>query len=72
VFPILWTVWESLHLHDLRMPWLGFSDPLHLVSHHGGDATKLDRYMKMHTWIASQIAYLMQKLAATQESGSSS
>jgi ABC-type sugar transport system permease subunit len=23
VFPILWTVWESLHLHDLRMPWLG-------------------------------------------------
>lgn len=23
VFPILWTAWESLHLHDLRMPWLG-------------------------------------------------
>jgi ABC-type sugar transport system permease subunit len=23
VFPLLWTVWESLHLHDLRMPWLG-------------------------------------------------
>jgi len=23
VFPIAWTVWESLHLHDLRMPWLG-------------------------------------------------
>jgi ABC-type sugar transport system permease subunit len=23
VFPILWTLWESLHLHDLRMPWLG-------------------------------------------------
>ena len=23
LFPILWTVWESLHLHDLRMPWLG-------------------------------------------------
>ena len=23
VFPILWTVWESFHLHDLRMPWLG-------------------------------------------------
>ena len=23
VFPIVWTVWESLHLHDLRMPWLG-------------------------------------------------
>lgn len=23
VFPLVWTVWESLHLHDLRMPWLG-------------------------------------------------
>jgi multiple sugar transport system permease protein len=23
VLPILWTMWESLHLHDLRMPWLG-------------------------------------------------
>jgi ABC-type sugar transport system permease subunit len=23
IFPILWTMWESLHLHDLRMPWLG-------------------------------------------------
>ena len=21
--PIAWTLWESLHLHDLRMPWLG-------------------------------------------------
>lgn len=23
VFPIIWTAWESLHFHDLRMPWLG-------------------------------------------------
>ncbi|HUR93341.1 MAG TPA: sugar ABC transporter permease [Gemmatimonadales bacterium] len=23
LFPLLWTVWESVHLHDLRMPWLG-------------------------------------------------
>jgi ABC-type sugar transport system permease subunit len=23
MFPIAWTLWESLHLHDLRMPWLG-------------------------------------------------
>ncbi|MFQ5876431.1 MAG: carbohydrate ABC transporter permease [Acidobacteriota bacterium] len=21
--PLLWTLWESLHLHDLRMPWRG-------------------------------------------------
>lgn len=23
LLPIFWTFWESLHLHDLRMPWLG-------------------------------------------------
>ncbi len=23
LFPLAWTVWESLHQHDLRMPWLG-------------------------------------------------
>ncbi len=23
VLPMLWTVWESLHRHDLRLPWLG-------------------------------------------------
>jgi ABC-type sugar transport system permease subunit len=23
LFPLAWTVWESVHLHDLRMPWLG-------------------------------------------------
>jgi len=23
IFPLAWTVWESLHMHELRMPWLG-------------------------------------------------
>jgi ABC-type sugar transport system permease subunit len=23
VFPVTWTMWESLHLHDMRMPWRG-------------------------------------------------
>jgi ABC-type sugar transport system permease subunit len=23
IFPVTWTAWESFHLHDLRMPWLG-------------------------------------------------
>jgi ABC-type sugar transport system permease subunit len=23
LFPLLWAFWEALHLHDLRMPWLG-------------------------------------------------
>jgi Protein of unknown function (DUF1552) len=48
----------------LRMPWLGFTDPLHFVSHHGNDATKLRKYQQMSTWIAGQIAGLMDRLAA--------
>ena len=48
----------------LRTPWLGFTDPLHFISHHGGNATKLDNYAKMSTWIAGQIAGLMDRLAA--------
>jgi hypothetical protein len=51
----------------LRMPWLGFSDPLHGVSHHGGNADTLDKYKQMHTWIATQIAGLMQRLAALKD-----
>jgi ABC-type sugar transport system permease subunit len=23
IFPLAWTAWESLHVHDLRMPWRG-------------------------------------------------
>jgi ABC-type sugar transport system permease subunit len=23
LFPLVWTFWDSLHTHDLRMPWLG-------------------------------------------------
>lgn len=23
LFPLIWTAWESLHVHDLRMPWRG-------------------------------------------------
>lgn len=23
LFPLAWTIWESFHLHDLRMPWRG-------------------------------------------------
>jgi hypothetical protein len=48
----------------LRMPWLGFTDPLHFVSHHAGNATKLDKYQRMSAWIAGQIAELMDRLAA--------
>lgn len=48
----------------LRMPWLGFTDPMHHVSHHGRNPTQLDKYAKMSVWIAQQIAGLMERLAA--------
>jgi hypothetical protein len=48
----------------LRMPWLGFSDPLHFVSHHAGNAEKLDRYARMNAWVAGQVAGLMRRLSA--------
>jgi hypothetical protein len=50
----------------LRMPWLGFTDALHAVSHHGNGADKLMKYQKMNAWIASQVKYLMDQLAAVQ------
>jgi hypothetical protein len=48
----------------LRMPWLGFNEPLHFLSHHGGNGDKLTKYQKMHAWIAGQVAGLMDRLAA--------
>jgi Protein of unknown function (DUF1552) len=53
----------------LRMPWLGFSEPLHGISHHGNNPVNLDKYTKMQTWIAGQIAQLMQRLAAIPAPG---
>jgi hypothetical protein len=52
----------------LRMPWLGFTEAMHAISHHGGNPTALEKYKKMSTWIAGQVAYLMQKLAAIPDS----
>ena len=48
----------------LRMPWLGFTEAMHAISHHGNNPVNLEKYRKMSLWIAGQIAYLMQKLAA--------
>jgi len=48
----------------LRMPWLGFNEALHAISHHGNNPVNMDKYQKMNTWIAGQVAGLMQRLAA--------
>ena len=48
----------------LRMPWLGFSDALHSVSHHGNGADKLRKYGLMNAWTVSQVKLLLDALAA--------
>lgn len=53
----------------LRMPWLkynnqSFDDPLHFVSHHNGDTALEAKYALMNQWIISQMALLMDLLAA--------
>jgi hypothetical protein len=53
----------------LRMPWLGFTDAQHSVSHHGGNADKLKKYAAMNAWTVSQVKFLMDKLAATPAPG---
>ena len=37
--PLVWTVWESLHLHDLRMPWRGrpFVGPANYIELFGAE-----------------------------------
>ena len=39
----------------LRMPWLGFTDAQHSVSHHGNGAEKLRKYGLMNAWTHSQV-----------------
>lgn len=50
----------------LRMPWLGFPDPQHGVSHNNGDVTLAGRYAKMNAWTVGQVKYLMDQLAAVK------
>ncbi len=50
----------------LRMPWLGFPDPQHGVSHNNGDPVRIARYAKMNAWTISQMKYLMDQLAAVK------
>ena len=43
----------------LRMPWLGFTDAQHSVSHHGNGAEKLRKYGLMNAWTHSQVKLLL-------------
>ncbi len=47
----------------LRMPWLGFTDAQHSVSHHGNTEDKLRKYGAMNKWTAEQVVFLLDQLA---------
>jgi len=53
----------------LRMPWLGFSDAQHGVSHNNGDPVQAGKYAKMNQWTIGQVAYLMGQLAKIATAG---
>jgi len=53
----------------VRMPWLGFTNAIHGVSHHNGQQGNVDKYNGMVKWWASQVAYLMQNLASVPYEG---
>ncbi len=51
-------------------PWIGINEEHHALSHSGdSDAVSNDKLVKINTWHATQVAYLLDKLAAVQEVG---
>jgi Protein of unknown function (DUF1552) len=48
-------------------PAIGVSDGHHDLSHHGGDAAKLQKIRKINQFHVEQFAYLLRKLKATPE-----
>jgi hypothetical protein len=49
-------------------PFIGVPDGHHDLSHHGGDAVKLDKIAKINTFHTTQFAYFLGKLKAVKES----
>jgi hypothetical protein len=48
-------------------PEIGISDGHHSISHHQGDAGKLDKLLKIDAFHVSMYAYLLKKLQETQD-----
>jgi hypothetical protein len=48
-------------------PFLGVPDGNHEVSHHGNDVAKLEKYAKINRFHVEQLAFLLGKLAATED-----
>jgi hypothetical protein len=54
-------------------PWIGVNEEHHELSHAGdGDTAATDKLVKINTWHAEQVAYILDRLAAVRESDGSS
>jgi ABC-type sugar transport system permease subunit len=60
--PIVWTLWESLHLHDLRMPWMG--EPfVGLANYTEAVASARFREAVVHTLLFTVVTVLLELAA---------
>ena len=53
-------------------PHLDIAEAHHELSHHGGDADKIDNLVTIARWEVEEFAYLVQRLADTEEADGSS
>lgn len=51
-------------------PWLNISDHHHAIAHHQNQQVNFDKLMKVNLWEIQELAYLLGKLDAIDEAGS--
>jgi hypothetical protein len=51
-------------------PWLNISDHHHAIAHHQNQQANFDKLMKVNLWETQELAYLLGKLDAIDEGGS--
>jgi hypothetical protein len=49
------------------MPWLNIAEGHHSISHHQDDPDRLDMLRRIATWEMEQVAYLLDRMAATPD-----
>ena len=52
---------------DRNYPWLGFTDGHHELSHHGGDAEKIAKVLRIKIFHVKTFAYFLEKMRSTPD-----
>ena len=58
-------------LSNRTYPEIGVSDAHHMLSHHGGDASKIERISRINKLFMQHFAYYVERLAATPDGAGS-